>query len=335
MKPVISLDHTANIPKYQQIMNSIIAAIDNQELKVGDRIPSVNEVSESTGVAKKTIVQAFDQLKQTGIISSIKYKGFFVASGNTGSQHNIFVLFNSFTAYKEEIYQGIKDTLGTKGVVNIFFHHNNATVFNTLISQSAGKYTEYIIMPIKDKSIQASLEKLPQDKIYILDIGYKDWGAKYPSVCQHFEQDIYNVLQQGLTKIRKYKKLVLVQGPAFYNLKQIEKGFLEFCKAFRIRSEIIPNIKNKRIVTGELYILVNDQDLVLLVKKLSELPLKLGKDVGIISYNEAPIKEIAGNGIATISTDFTKMGKDMMQLILKKKKDHLHNPARLTDRKSF
>jgi DNA-binding transcriptional regulator YhcF (GntR family) len=54
----IELDHTSAEPKYQQVMSFIKRAIDNNELKLGDKIPSVNEVAESTGIAKKTVVQA-------------------------------------------------------------------------------------------------------------------------------------------------------------------------------------------------------------------------------------------------------------------------------------
>src|ERR1044072_2180556 len=98
----IALDHTSAEPKYQQVVNIIKRAIDKDELKLGDKIPSVNEVAESTGIAKKTVVQAFEQLKQAGVISAVKYKGYFVASDNTHSKHNIFVLFNHLTAYKED-----------------------------------------------------------------------------------------------------------------------------------------------------------------------------------------------------------------------------------------
>ena len=36
--------------------------------------------------------------------------------------------------------------------------------------------------------------------------------------------------------------------------------------------------------------------------------LVIGKQVGIISYNETPLKKIILNGITTISTDFEAMG---------------------------
>jgi len=337
MMTFINLDPTSSVPKYQQIVNSIIKAIDENSLKIGDKLPSVNELSVYTGLANKTVVQAFDQLKQIGVISSVQYKGYFVSSSNTQSKHNIFLLFNSLTAYKEQIYESIKESLNNKGIVDIYFHHNDTEIFNTLIEQSVGKYTEYIIMPIDDPVKNESLLKLPQDKIYIIDLGYKDLGTKYPSVCQYFDEDIYNALSEGLARAKKYKKLILVLGPSTSKklLDNIQAGFTQFCQENEFEWEVILRVKNRKPLTGELYIILNDQDLVSLVKKVSELALTLGTDVGIISYNEIPFKEITANGIATISTDFTKMGKEIIRLILNKKREHIKNPSYLTNRNSF
>ena len=80
---------------------------------------------------------------------------------------------------------------------------------------------------------------------------------------------------------------------------------------------------------------MDDKDLVRLVKGAKAKSLDLGKDLGIISYNDMPIKEVVDNGISTISTDFERMGKDVVDLILNRKKEHLRNPCRLIDRNSF
>jgi DNA-binding LacI/PurR family transcriptional regulator len=44
--------------------------------------------------------------------------------------------------------------------------------------------------------------------------------------------------------------------------------------------------------------------------------------IGIISYNETPLKD-SKNGITTISTDFEAMGKILAEMILKGTKDQL------------
>jgi DNA-binding LacI/PurR family transcriptional regulator len=66
-----------------------------------------------------------------------------------------------------------------------------------------------------------------------------------------------------------------------------------------------------------------------------EKQLVVGRDVGVISYNETPLKKIILNGITTISTDFKMMGEQAAQLILSKSKEHIEIPFSLTLRPSL
>ena len=43
-------------------------------------------------------------------------------------------------------------------------------------------------------------------------LGYADLGKQYPSVCQFFEEDMYEALKLGAKKLRKYAKIILVVG---------------------------------------------------------------------------------------------------------------------------
>ncbi|MFA6334795.1 MAG: substrate-binding domain-containing protein [Bacteroidales bacterium] len=45
---------------------------------------------------------------------------------------------------------------------------------------------------------------------------------------------------------------------------------------------------------------------------------KIGKDIGIISYNESPINEIILDGLTVISTDFNQMGQLAAKMIMEK-----------------
>lgn len=53
-----------------------------------------------------------------------------------------------------------------------------------------------------------------------------------------------------------------------------------------------------------MYILPNDNDLVHLLKAAKTQKLIVGEDIGVISYNDTPLKEVVAEGITTISTDF-------------------------------
>jgi DNA-binding LacI/PurR family transcriptional regulator len=89
------------------------------------------------------------------------------------------------------------------------------------------------------------------------------------------------------------------------------------------------------IQEGEAYINLMEDDLVILIERIITLNLKVGKQVGVISYNETPLKKIILNGITTISTDFAKMGEMAAQLILENSREHVEVPFRLTVRKSL
>ena len=78
-----------------------------------------------------------------------------------------------------------------------------------------------------------------------------------------------------------------------------------------------------------------EDDLVILIEKILSQGLKVGHDVGVISYNETPLKKIILDGITTISTDFQMMGEKTAELILKNSLEHVEARFYLTLRNSL
>ncbi len=74
-------------------------------------------------------------------------------------------------------------------------------------------------------------------------------------------------------------------------------------------------------------------DLVNLINQIRENELVLGEDVGVISYNDTPLKELLG--IAVMSTDFKVMGEMAAQMILSNQKGRFKVPFNFIDRKSI
>ena len=73
----------------------------------------------------------------------------------------------------------------------------------------------------------------------------------------------------------------------------------------------------------------------ILIEKFIETRLEVNKQVGMISYNETPLKKIILNGITTISTDFYLMEKKAAQLILAKSTEQVAVPFHLRLRDSL
>ena len=68
MRMIIS--NTSSIPIYQQIKNSIIEQIMNDELKEDEMIPSIRNLAQDIHISIMTIKKAYDELEQEGYIIS-------------------------------------------------------------------------------------------------------------------------------------------------------------------------------------------------------------------------------------------------------------------------
>ena len=241
------LDNKSSKAKYRQIVDSVIDEIGLGELKLGDRIPSLNQMTQTYQLSQDTVLSAYNELRSRGIISSAVGKGYFVAKTDINTGHKVFVLFDKMTAYKEILYESMMATAGKKTDLDIYFHHGNQKVFNSLISDAAGDYTAYVIVPIVSKATDQALEQLPLKKIFILDQGIERYGMKYRSVCQNFEKDIVRVLQNEQKQLNGFKRIRLVKNDQRQQFSEIERGFNTFCKQSGIRGEVLKSIEEYRI----------------------------------------------------------------------------------------
>lgn len=329
----IQIDDSLGVPKYRQIINSIYTSISIGELKLGDKIPSLNQICTEFELSRDTVMVAFNELKAKGIINSIPGKGYYINSVEINVDQKIFLLFDELNTFKEDLYTSFLNSLDNKSNVDIYFHHFNYQVFKNLIAESNGKYTSYVIMPATFDDTVDVIGKLPKDKVYILD-RLKEDLTDYPVIYQDFEKDVYDSLIEGYDLLRKYKELIMI----FPGGKEPEGrmiGFQRFCKEKGFKSEIIRNLTNKEMKAGEVYFVPSDRNLVRLVKMAAEKNLQLGKDVGIVSFNDTVLKEVVAGGITTISTDFQLMGQTLARMIQERSAEKIRNHSALIQRNSL
>lgn len=329
----ISIQDNMGVAKYRQIISSIEKALVEEKLKKGDQLPSVNKVCLAFSLSRDTVLLAYDELKKRGILFAIPGKGYYVKSTETGITQKVFLLFDELNIFKEDIYNAFLEYVGVGVQVDIFFHHFNMEVFRKLIADSMGNYTKYIIMPTNMAEAAAVIKTLPVKDVYILDQTNPDLKA-YPAVYQNFVRDMYDALTEGKPLLDRYKKLVMI-FPGFREPLGMKEGFLKFCTHFSINHEVILEFGAREITDGEVYIIPDDRDLVRVIEKGKAQGLALGKDYGIISYNETPLKKVVENGITTISTDFAAMGRILAQMILRGKREQRENKSSLIVRKSL
>lgn len=330
---IVTIKDASGTPKYKQVVASVERAIIKGTLKKGDKLPSLNNLKTKHSLSRDTILAAFNELKTRGIIQSIVGKGYYVMSEDINVQQKVFLLFDEFNSFKEDLYNSFLTGMGENVQVDIFFHHFNYDVFNKLISDNTGDYSYYVIMPANLNGTEKVIKRLPKNKVYILDQTHQEL-SQYPSVHQNFKEDIYQGLQEGLSLIKNYKKIILL-----FSEKKEPKGILEgfnlFCSTENIQSEIIDTFENRELTKGDVYIILDDKNLIKVIKKIKEANLTIAKDIGVISYNDTLLKEIVADGITTISTNFNFMGKRLAQMILDNEFAQIENPNKLILRKSL
>ncbi|WBL24645.1 GntR family transcriptional regulator [Zunongwangia sp. HGR-M22] len=341
----VKIKENSRIPKYKQIVDSIINDISRGNLKVDQKIPSINELSESCYLSRDTVEKAYRLLKKQQIIISVKGKGYYIAKNDLISKVNVFFLVNKPSSYKMRIYNSFVNALGVNGHVNLYIYHCEESLFVKAIEKNINAFDYYVIMPhFKDNNLNhasytpeiiTTLENIPKDKLILLDNGKPNIKGIYGSVYQDFRSDIYEALKEGLQKLKKYDKLILVypQKSVFPYPKRIMHGFRQFCIEnnfdFEILDEIYDDMELQKL---DVYITIEESDLVNLVKQIREKNLKLGKDIGVISYNDTPLKELLG--ITVISTDFKAMGESAAYMVLKNKKEKVKNVFKYIERNS-
>ncbi len=83
-----SIDFSSGVHVYKQIINNIYEAIGNGELKEGDKLPTIKELSDQLQVNPNTIAKSYRELELKGVIASKRGNGSFVSA----NQQNTFTL---------------------------------------------------------------------------------------------------------------------------------------------------------------------------------------------------------------------------------------------------
>lgn len=331
---LIQIDPSLATPVYKQIVQSIYRNIDNGVLTKDDLLPSVNKISEEFSLARGSVFNAYNDLRASGIIDSIPGKGYFVLSTETRQNKRIFLLFSTFTLYKETLFNALLDSLPKTYTLDIYFHHHSIKMFETLIREQSGYYNTFIIMPEVNNDTLGILNKLDQKHTYLLDVGYKEYKKDYPGVYQNFEKDIYSILLSHQHLIVKYKRLFLI-FPDGTRTKDIITGFNKISKKIPVATAVKNTVADADIKQGDAFIVIDDNHLVDIIRLAKANNWQMGKDIGVISYNETSLKSVIGEGITTITTDFKAMGKILADMVITGKRDVVENQFVMIDRQSF
>jgi DNA-binding transcriptional regulator YhcF (GntR family) len=299
-----SINHESDIPKYQQLVNSINNAIAKNLLNKGDLLPSVNSICKENKLSRDTVFKAYSILKDQRVIESVPNKGYYVA----GETRKVLLVLDTFKAYKEVLYHSFVNNLPDNIITDV--------QFKTIINNSVGKYYKYVVMNFDHKEVASVLTNISNEKLLLIDWNIHS-KPKNNYVFQDFGKAFYEVLKEAVDLFKKYEGIYFLY-PNFTNHPLETVAFFKnFCREFGFKYRVITNPKEFDVEKNIAYIGVSDRMLGVFLEQCREKDFEPGKDVGFLSYNETPMKKFIYKGISVVSTDFKELGTKGAEFITK------------------
>ena len=87
---LISIDEYAVTPKYLQLANSIVKAVEEKKIERDYLLPSINELSYELDISRDTAEKAYKHLKRLEVIGSVPGKGYFISKTDVKQPIKIF-----------------------------------------------------------------------------------------------------------------------------------------------------------------------------------------------------------------------------------------------------
>ncbi|MDB5022884.1 MAG: transcriptional regulator of fucose utilization, GntR family [Mucilaginibacter sp.] len=328
------LEGILRLTKHEQFVQGIINAIDNKVVGVGDLLPSVNKLINELGFARETIMKGYKELIKRGIVESRNRRGFFIASADTGQSLRVALLLYAFDTFQETFFKTFKKNLDPEVHLDVFFHHNNIDILDTLIGNIRGKYGMYVVAPIPNPRTRDILKNIPLDKFLMID-RFEQMDGDFSYVTQEFEQATYKAFCELKDVITRYDEFVFYYRPSTDTPIEILRSFKRFIKECGIKGTIQTEYTPGAITRGKVYFTINNTELWAMLKDCINKNLDLGIDVGILSHNDDMVKDIILGGITTYTTDFGLMAEEAAAFVMSGKPVKKIIPTTLIRRKSL
>lgn len=281
--------------KYKEVYNWVLDNINSGNLKVGQKLPSENELSGRFGLSRQTVRHAVDILEQQKLVSRVRGSGTYVGSGGkTGRQStrqerymNIAVISTYVDSYIfPPVLRGIERVLSKQGyTTQIAFTGNKVSreqdILNNLIDKDI--IDGLIVEPAKSALPNPSLHyyrELRERNVPILCFNSKYPQLDLPCVSMNDEQvgkkAVEYLIRAGHQNIGGIFKSDDGQGHLRY------KGFLEGMLEAGLR------VKDKNVLW------LDTEDLVDLERWSDYLFYRLEECTGIVCYNDEVAYVLSG-----------------------------------------
>ncbi|RVU26914.1 GntR family transcriptional regulator [Sandaracinomonas limnophila] len=326
------------LPKYQQLINSLLQDIEMGELKAGERLPSINEASEECYLSRDTVERAYTELHKMGVITSIFRKGYFISDSKVKVKTKVLLLVGKITDSNKILFNTLSESLGKNYTVDMLTFGYKTKNFQETINQQLGNYHYYVILPHlveENEDTYKTLKKIAGDRLIVLENGFSNLQHQYSKLVLSNVFNLDSVFKPHTNLFNKYEGLSLVLSDDDYLDSDIITSLRNFCATLRLDFQVLDGLEDEDFEKNQIYLSLNENDLVRTIQYAENENWQIGKDIGIISFNDSPYKSILMGGISVISLQQTEIAKKAAEGIKNMTRINEEIPISFIPRKSL
>ena len=337
------------IPKYEQLKRILRQKIKSKEYKLGQAIPSMQQMPDIFKVSKHTVIRAVTDLVQEGLLYKEQGRGTFVKeiatrkSKKKNAKIISFIVHNIRDYFISEICRGVESAAREKGY-HVIISNSDCSIEKETENIRRLEETNAsgaIIYPFGRENAE-EIFKLKQDNypFVLVDMFFKDiktnhvvvdnskggfLAVKHLTDLGHTRIGFIGFLESstGFGRFEGYKEAISRTGIAYDDNLVIDIPH-------NIALETIGREEEKVGRQGEIDRLLNLKDrptavfcgndftAIGVIKRLQELGLRVPEDIAVVGFDDLPISSMISVPLTTVSQPKYEIGKVACEILINK-----------------
>lgn len=331
------VDFDSRLPKYRQVILAISRDVRRAILTPGDKIPSINEASSECYLSRDTVEKAYKELSRRGIIRSIPGKGFFVSDSVFDNPLKILLVFDKLDESRWKLFNELNECLGNAELTMMSYEHNYR-MLNLSLEEHQNDFDFFIVIPhffAYQDDLKRAFSSVVPERLIVLTHAVSGLDEQTSQFTFDRKVEWTKALEAVSSKMESFRRLVVFFQDDFRFPQEIFEAAEAFAKATGMPFKSLNEWDPKKIQTGDVALVLEDETLSELVAFVADREMEIGRDLGIISFDDDPMKELLIGGITTLGYNYREIAELTATRIQTGNPLSYRFPLEWTHRKSF
>lgn len=305
------VDFDSRLPKYRQVILAISRDIRRAILTPGDKIPSINEASSECYLSRDTVEKAYKELSRRGIIRSIPGKGFFVSDTVFDNPLKILLVFDKLDESRWKLFNELNECLGNAELTMMSYEHNYR-MLNLSLEEHQNDFDFFIVIPhffAYQDDLRRAFNSVVPERLIVLTHAVSGLDEQTSQFTFERKVEWTRALQAAASRMNSFSRLVIFFQDDFRFPQEIFESAEAVANKINMPFKSLVEWDPKKIQTGDVVLVLEDETLSELVSFATDREMEIGKDIGIISFDDDPVKVLLGGGITTLGYDYREIAE--------------------------